>query len=451
MPFTRTELPFDPSSPKSLEARAKDLIGKSLSDAIPSTRSLKLKSRGEFGNLLEEFWFYKVPNNSPKPDFEEAGVELKSTPLKRLGIGTVTPKERLVLNMIDYEKVSEEEWDRASFLKKNNQLLLVHYIFDAGTSIVDYKIHCAYLFEIPEEDLAVIRSDWERIVSKIRSGKAHELSESETTYLSACTKSASSAVLRRQPFSTILAKPRAFSFKQSYMRYVHMKFCEGRDVHAASIVRRTKARSFDLKEYLETAFKPFYGLTAAEIAKQLGIKGSTTAKNYHALITRRVLGVGDKDKILEFVKAGVTQRTIRVKRNGMPAEHVSFPAFDYFELASEEWSSSLFRNQLTDPFLFVVYQESLSERGIFQLKKVQLWSMPEDDREKFAFECWKVAKQNISKGLLLTLPGITFNGICHVRPHGRDSNDVLYGPNGSSAVRKSFWLNAEYLKRQLQL
>lgn len=39
---------------------------------------------------------------------EEAGVELKATPFKKLKSGKYSAKERLVLNIINYEKVAHE-------------------------------------------------------------------------------------------------------------------------------------------------------------------------------------------------------------------------------------------------------------------------------------------------------------------------------------------------------
>ena len=56
------------------------------------------------------------------------------------------------------------------------------------------------------------------IVKKIKEGQAHELSESDTSVLGACTKGANKKSLRSQPNSTKLAMQRAFSFKQQYMK-----------------------------------------------------------------------------------------------------------------------------------------------------------------------------------------------------------------------------------------
>ena len=54
----------------------------------------------------------------------------------------------------------------------------------------------------------------------MKEGKAHEWSESDTLYLGAAPKAATSKVRTKQPYNEMLAKPRAFSFKNSYMTYV---------------------------------------------------------------------------------------------------------------------------------------------------------------------------------------------------------------------------------------
>ena len=46
----------------------------------------------------------------------EAGVELKATPFKKLKNGKYSSKERLVLNIINYEKVANENFETSSFI-----------------------------------------------------------------------------------------------------------------------------------------------------------------------------------------------------------------------------------------------------------------------------------------------------------------------------------------------
>lgn len=44
------------------------------------------------------------------------------------------------------------------------------------------------LWQIPEKDLLLIKSDYETIANRVRKGEAHLLSEGDTMYLGACRK-----------------------------------------------------------------------------------------------------------------------------------------------------------------------------------------------------------------------------------------------------------------------
>ena len=86
------------------------------------------QGKGNFGQILEKFYFGYEPNSESAPDFKEAGIELKSSPLKILRNGEFRAKERLVLNIINYIEVYKEEFENSSFWKKNAHLLLVFYL-----------------------------------------------------------------------------------------------------------------------------------------------------------------------------------------------------------------------------------------------------------------------------------------------------------------------------------
>ncbi|RIV46385.1 MutH/Sau3AI family endonuclease [Flagellimonas pelagia] len=45
------------------------------------------QGKGNFGQILEKFYFGYEPNSESQPDFKEAGIELKSSPLKILRNG----------------------------------------------------------------------------------------------------------------------------------------------------------------------------------------------------------------------------------------------------------------------------------------------------------------------------------------------------------------------------
>lgn len=62
----------------------------------------------------------------------EVGVEFKVMLFKKLKNGKYSFKERLVLNIINYEKVVNENFEISSFLFKNNIIELVFYEYIKG-------------------------------------------------------------------------------------------------------------------------------------------------------------------------------------------------------------------------------------------------------------------------------------------------------------------------------
>lgn len=211
---------YDENDPESIERYGKTLIGRSLVDVLDPevTRGLRTirnnRARGSFGDILERHFFQIHPDNrSGQPDFDKAGVELKSTPMRRRGSRLVA-KERMVLSMIDYMGIPKETWEGSSFLKKNRRLLTVFYMHEDGKTVIDYRIRIVGLWDFPVDDLKVIKDDWSKIQAKVRDGKADEISERDTDYLGACTKGRTAeSNWRLQPYSDKKAKGRAFSLR----------------------------------------------------------------------------------------------------------------------------------------------------------------------------------------------------------------------------------------------
>ena len=97
------KFPYNPQDKKSVIDYAKKLKGKSLRE-ICDVEVLQhiFKGKGNFGQVLEKFYFGYEPNSKAEADFSKIGMELKSSPLKRLKNNEFRAKERLVLNIINY-------------------------------------------------------------------------------------------------------------------------------------------------------------------------------------------------------------------------------------------------------------------------------------------------------------------------------------------------------------
>lgn len=230
---------FNPSDKDSIYKYAKRLEGKtlrsllnkgdiqkieSIQNNVSEQRKNNIKSinKGGFGQKVEKYYFGYENNSSKEADFAECNLELKITPLRVLKNGELRPKERMVCNIINFDSIINEEWNSSSFLKKCNEILMIRYVDpvpDRTVSHLDYKFVDVRIHNILNGVGAnQFKKDWNDIVNKIKLGQAHDLSESDTSYLGACPKGASSKSLRNQPNSSIPAMQRAFTFKQQYMK-----------------------------------------------------------------------------------------------------------------------------------------------------------------------------------------------------------------------------------------
>lgn len=454
------KLAYNPENINSICEYAKKLINKTLREATDSPdnhdRDHSRTVKGKFGQYLEKYYFGFENNSDKNPDFKKVGLELKSTPLKKISRGIVA-KERLVLNIINYDNIIEEEWDSSSFLSKNQLLLLVFYLYKKDTPFLDFLIKYVDFWDITESDIEIIKQDWEIIVNKIREGKAHELSEGDTFYLAACRKgSGKGKDYRSQPRNTLKALQRAFSFKQKYMNSIISKLSE-----ADSIVKNKKElEEKNFEEIVYDKFRPFIGLTNFQIEEKLKTSLNPLAKAYPKTLALRMAGV-KKKYIEEFEKAEIEFKTIRLTHNGKLKESISFPAFNFIKVGKEKWIDSDFFEQVQKKFFFVVYQMDKNEKEL-TFKNMFFWNMPPEDIEE-AKKVWEITKKLVN-GELKTweekrgdgtrtrnnFPNSTENPISHVRPHGENKFDVAKLPNGKDFTKQCFWLNSKYIKKQIE-
>ena len=423
------------------------------------------KGKGNFGQILEKFYFGYEPNSDAEPDFKEAGIELKTSPLKRLKNGEFRSKERLVLNIINYLEVHKEKFETSSFWKKNAHLLLVFYLHDEDLDLLDYIIKLVDSWQYPSEDLKIIKQDWEFINQKIKEGKAHELSEGDTFYLGACTKGSTALKsFRNQPFNEEQAKQRAYSLKQGYVNHIIANIAQEEAAVYGKIIEHPAIldKVLSIEEIVILKFNPFYGKSAEQIEQGFGLALNQNAKSYFANLTNAILGLELGQKIEEFEKADIQVKTIRLKENSLPKEDISFPTFEYQELIETDWEDSDFKNILESKFFFVFYQ---FEGENLILRKVKFWNMAHDDILE-AKNVWeemvktvsngKIVKEVTDKGVRKTFfPKKTENRISHVRPHARNSADVYELPLADKLTglteytKHCFWINASYVKDEI--
>jgi len=459
------KLPYNPKDKKSIIDYAQLLKGKTLRQVCDlSILKHNYTGKGNFGQILEKFYFGYDPNSKSEADFFEIGMELKSSPLKQLKNNEYRSKERLVLSIIDYFKIVDQSFDESDFWKKNANILLIFYLHQAGFEILDYLIKLVDEWNFPNTDLEIIKKDWQLIKQKVAAGKAHELSEGDTFYLGACTKGANALSVRKQPFSKIPAKQRAYSLKQGYVNHIIASIAgQTKEVYGKLIPSVAVAKKQTIEEVVISKFKPYYGKTIEQILASTGVELNTTAKNFYANLTKAILGIELDKEIEEFEKAEIIVKTLRLKENNLPKEDISFPNFKYEEIINEEWDDSNFKDILEHKFLFVFFQ---FEDEQLVLRKVKFWNMPYADILE-AEKVWAKTKDIVSKGKIVkevigttrytNFPNKSFNWVSHVRPHATNSADTYPLPTKDKLTQAKeytkycFWLNNTYVRDEIYL
>ncbi|SHJ42467.1 Sau3AI family type II restriction endonuclease [Parasporobacterium paucivorans] len=460
------EKEYDETDPLSIENYAQKLIGRTFADIVKESAMIReasnyynqyddSKRKGRLGELIEECFFHYQCNNDSKPDFDKAGVELKVTPYRVNNNKTLSAKERLIITMIDYCKVIDESFEESHMWEKSKLILLVYYLFDKEMeSRLDYEIGFAKLFTPPEKDQYIIRQDFEKIVAKIRAGKAHELSEGDTLYLGAAPKAATSKNRRKQPFSDELAKPRAFAFKNSYMTYVLNNYIVPGKQSYEPIMEEVAEESFE--DYVVNKLHEYKGWSVTNLCRKFNVDFEKCPKNLGAMLAYRILGVRG-NHAEEFEKANVALKTIRISSDNKIRENMSFPTFKFKELVGEEWETSTFYTYLSETrFLFVVYKFDKNKE--LYLEGCQFWNIPYKDLSEEVHSVWEKTRQVLCEGLHVTekngkhynnFPKSSENRVSHVRPHALNAKDTYELPDGRLYPKQCFWLNNSYILEQL--
>lgn len=444
------------------------------------------RAKGLLGQIIEESVLGYSLNSDKMPDIQVGDdfYELKVTPLKHLRRGPapkVSAKERLVMDIINYMTLPQERFETSTFWTKAQRMIVVYYYDDRKDAETqtreDCKVLGSFVFHYEPDDLATIRADWEFIHKKVSEGHADELSESDTSYLAACTKGQTAeSSLRFAPapagsgVAQIEAKQRAFSYKSSFMTAVARRMLNPN----GSINRFQFSPYQTLEEYVRLKIGNNRGRTVQDLSLEYGLPIRTangqSSKSFNQHLTLRLLGTESTrpEEIEQFAAAGVTQvKTTVLYQSGIPEQDMSFPALDeddWNELADAnvQWhDSTLYRFFEETKFCITVFQGQGKKRADCRKEDDTLlggflWNMPEADIENYVRPAWETV-HNLMANREPTyynddsrknrLPGKTFNGVFHMRPHGRDGKDTIELPNGEEITKQCWWLDRRYIAR----
>lgn len=435
---------FDATDRESVLRHAQRLVGRTAQDiALLASEGGRPwdpnASKGSAGLLIEQY-FGIAPNMDADPDLAAAGIEIKSVPMRRGGSG-LRAKERTSITMIDYHRIVTEPFEGTALDRKTRLTLYVFFLWAQGDTAraEDQEVLRVLLHDRDSLDAIALTDAYEHVRRVTIDGRAHLLSEGDTTPVGACTKGAKGHT-RTQPHSDIRARPRAFAWRPAYTT----RLFASREQSAERLPELST--SDELTGRIEQRLLPLTGRSVAELREQFAPSVSAGAKNVAAATLRRILAGGDEDLMAALETLGTTLRVTRVDpRTLRPREAVSFSPFDFLEVAATPWEESDVLATL-GRILFVVLDAPKGATVLeARLRTVIMWSA--DPATIGAMEReYEAYRHAIGELPPSEWPRSSTTEILHVRPHGRDARDVVPLPNGGSHVRSSLWLNQSFVQ-----
>ena len=219
----------------------------------------------------------------------------------------------------------------------------------------------------------------------------------------------------------------------------------------SELVSTTALRQHSFDDILLSRFNPFMRMSYKTIAKRKKVDISNNPKNKLAMIANAIAAsakCSNVNRSEEFLKAGLTMKTIRIQANGVIKEAMSFENIDYIEVAEcEDWFDSRLYELYSSRFMFVVFKEQNTGKEDYILDDVFFWTMPQEDLD-WAEVYWNHIKDNILANHISEK--YWWKGAdkkkFHVRPKAQKANNLAPTPNGGKAKKFCYWFNNDYVR-----
>jgi DNA mismatch repair protein MutH len=422
--------------------------------------------KGRLGEFFEECVYGYKKNSDHHADFTAAGIELKVTGCRFKNEKDIwTAKERLVLCMINYLDDYQFSFEDSPMWEKSKKIFAIFYRY-SNESKEDYgkfRIIDARLLSFSDEDIEVIKEDYNKIIEKIKGGTADTISEGDTNYLAACTKGATAdSSWTDQPFAKEQAKRRAWSYKPSFMsRKINEWF--GQQKPESIITDPKDIERYTLEGAIMKKVDEYIGMKRSELVVRFGLPAKQ--KQLNRSLLNKMLGLtGDEGNINEISAADIIIKTVTLEPDGLPQEHMSFPYFDFSEVANTPYEDSeIYKLWSGHTFLFVLWKKAAKGKNQEEtFAGICFWKMAYSDLMGPCKKMYEETAKMLREGTVLYyddkhrirnhFPKPGSNGVCHVRPHGRDGQDTCRFPVQDKATglyqttKQGFWLDRDYVR-----
>jgi DNA mismatch repair protein MutH len=461
------QLPGPNSNLRDILKSAERIKGKTLKEFVPSNVEIKIRNKGSVGNLIETYGFGIDNNGIAEPDFISEGIELKTLPLEKSG-KALKIKERTKICSINYKTLPEETWSESHARSKLNKILFIFTIHNEDpreTFIKDFTLYSI------EKDESILRKDWLSTYEMVKSGNAHNLSESIANYLSPSRSGSGGKKEDGTPRDLVdqyknaqpRALKRAFSLKTSYTNTIFQENVVRKKFTSLSEIDFNGDES-NVIPFILSKINSFTGQTLYEFA----IKNNLTlnkGKANTAQLIRASLGLkGNHENVREFRRIGLKIKVVPINKGTlMPYESMSFPRVKFSDVMyTDFWDCSLLE-QIDNILMLPISREERDNRGGHEvLEKAFLWRPTKEQLEiiegeynlyqQFFIDIQEVAKKGVDTKRFWEENFIRSSStkILHMRPHARNKKDIDTSIKGVVFTKQSFWLNNRFVQTLIE-
>ena len=207
-----------PTSEQELLDRCYQLAGLTLAE-LAAMHRIELpvdlrREKGIVGQLLEVALGASAGSKA-EPDFPHLQIELKTIPVDEQG----RPLESTYVCVAPMTGFTVERFEDSWVYRKLSRVLWVPVLASRQIPLQQRVIGRAFLWQPTEQELAILRQDWEELMELLRLGKLSQIKGQHGTALQLRPKGANSQARTNaldEDGATVQALPRGFYLKTSF-------------------------------------------------------------------------------------------------------------------------------------------------------------------------------------------------------------------------------------------
>lgn len=204
----------------------------------------------------------------------------------------------------------------------------------------------------------------------------------------------------------------------------------------------------DLKKIILTELKKYQEKSYSDLITEFKLQyKDKLPKNIGYIISNAIVKRIEQENKISFDNFFI--KSVRINDKNTPLQSMSFSQINYNEIINEDWCNSNLNKVFNTEFLFFIFKYNNKEATEPIFISSQFWKMNSEDFD-LVNKFWELTKDNILRGDYNNFITIKNNFICHVRTKGINSQDLILTPQGTYQTKRSFWLNASYIKSQIK-